>query len=107
MNRPSRTPVGAWAVVETINDVLNLKESKSTNSRYAKQDIGFELHTPSFGQHYNVTNNQFNEIFGIGMWVKKWMKFNEFIELKNDRNLITLKLADTLQEESWKSTGHR
>ena len=32
---------------------------------------------------------------------------NEFIELKNDRNLITLKLADTLQEESWKSTGHR
>ena len=107
LNRPSRTPVGAWAAVETTNEVLIIKESKSTNSRYAKQDIGFGLHSQKFGQHYNVTNNQFNEIFGIGMWDKKWMEFNEFMEWKNDRKLITLKLADTLQEESWKSTGHR
>ena len=105
LNAPSLTPIGAWAIVESQDQVLIIKESKSKTSYYAKQDIGFILHTAKYGQHYEVSNNQYNIIFGMDNWEKKWMEFKEYQLWKKDRQVIKLKIASTLQNESWKSTG--
>ena len=49
LNNPSTTPNAAWAAIKNHeNIVVILKECRSTSEFYAKQDIGFTLHSPRF-----------------------------------------------------------
>jgi hypothetical protein len=107
LNRPSSVPYGAWATVGNKDEVIILKEARSKSVLYNKQDIGFSLTNSSFAQHYNVSNAQYDELFGKEKWEKVWMEFKEFHEWKKDRNLRTDRDAHKRQEDSWKSTGHR
>ena len=107
LNRPSAVPYGAWATVGNKDEVIILKEARSTSVSYSKQDIGFHLMSSRYGQHYNVSNAQYDELFGIDNWEKVWMEFQEFQDWKKDRSLRTDKDAEQRQEASWSSTGHR
>jgi hypothetical protein len=107
LNQPSATPYGAWALVKNGNEVIIVKESKSTSSHYSKQDIGFILHSPKYRQHYDISTNQYDNKFGKGLWEKIWLENDEFQSWMGDKNIVTDSEANSLQEESWKSTGHR
>jgi len=108
LNRSSATPNAARAMIEDLNgNLIVIKESKSTSEHYAKQDIGYTLHSPLYSEHYKVSNEQYDYIFGKDNWEKKWISKDEFIEWSKERNISTDKDAQSLQNESWKSTGHR
>lgn len=108
LNHPSRTPHGAIALVENDkNEVIIIKESKSTTQHYAKQDIGYTLHSPMFGQHYGISCNQYNDLFGKGNWDKTWMDKEEFSQWIDGRTILRDEDADKRQDASWKSTGHK
>jgi hypothetical protein len=108
VNGASATPNAAWAMVEDISgNVILIKESKSTSEHYAKQDIGYTLHSPLYSEHFKVSNEQYDHIFGKDNWEKKWLTKEEFIEWKKEKIITTDKDARSLQNASWKSTGHR
>jgi hypothetical protein len=107
VNKPSVVPYGAWATVANKNEVIILKEARSKSAAYNKQDIGFYLMSSRYGQHYNVSNAQYDSLFGKDNWEKVWMEFDEFQDWKQDRKLKTDKDADKRQDASWSSTGHR
>jgi hypothetical protein len=108
LNKFSLTPNSACAIVEDNNNrLIVIKESQSKSRRYAEQDIGCTLHSPAFKQHYEVSNRQYNELFGENKWTKKWMKNEEFYALSSNKILIVEKNAKKRQQESWSSTGHR
>lgn len=107
LNRPSVVPFGAWATIANENSVIIIKESRSKSREYAQQDIGYNIWNPSYKEHYEVSNSQYNQLFGSGNWEKVWMEFDEFQRWKANRNLIIDENANKRQESSWKSTGHR
>ena len=105
INRPSAVPFGAWATVGNKDEVIILKEARSKTASYSKQDIGFHLISSRYGQHFNVSNAQYDELFGKDNWGKVWMEFNEFQDWQKARCLRTDKDADKRQETSWSSKG--
>lgn len=107
VNRPSSVPYGAWATVGNNDEVIILKEARSKTATFNKQDIGFSLISNAHDEHYNISNSQYNELFGPDNWEKIWMEFHEFQDWKKDRKLRIDEDATARQEASWKSTGHR
>jgi hypothetical protein len=107
VNRPSAVPYGAWATVGNKDTVIILKEARSKSAAYNKQDIGFHLMSSTYGQHYRVSNSQYDDLFGKDNWEKEWMEFNEFQSWKNDRDIVTDSDAKNRQDASWDSTGHK
>jgi len=107
INKPSAVPYGGWMTVGNATNVIILKEARSKSIPYIKQDIGYEICDSRFVEHYTVSNNQLDELFGKNIWEKIWMEMDEFQNWIKDRQLIRDNDADKRQEASWKSTGHR
>ena len=107
VNRPSKVSNSVCAMVKDPDTLIIIKASRSTTEHYAIQDIGFTLHSPSYREHYDISINDYNELFGEGNWIKVWLDDDDYFELKRDCELITDSGADARQEGSWRSTGHR
>ncbi|PKR79550.1 hypothetical protein CW751_14465 [Brumimicrobium salinarum] len=107
LNSPQKASFIAQAMVENENDVIGLKESNSTDLKYAMQDIGFYLRDSGHPEHFNVSTKQYNELFGEGNWSKTWLEYEDYLKWKGKRGFVWDEDASLRKEETWKSTGHR